>query len=115
LIDATGITYNSTTGKWVAADDPSVEMRAGLAVAYDVAYELVKDERVIAAALNDHEGRILDLEEGGAIAGLDANITYTSAYVSYQLTETNGVVTNVSVNVDPVITLLENPWDTYNS
>lgn len=115
LIDATGITYNSATGKWVAADDPSVEMRVGLAVAYDVAYELVKDERVIAAALNDHESRISDIEEGGSIAGLNADITYTSTNVSYQVTETTGIITNVSVNIDPVLTLLENPWDTYNS
>lgn len=60
LGDAVGMTYDETTGKWSAPEGSTAVN--GLASAADVANELVSDEKVIAAALNDHETRIDTLE-----------------------------------------------------
>jgi hypothetical protein len=61
LGDAVGMTYDETTGKWSAPEGSTAVN--GLASAADVANELVSDEKVIAAALNDHEARIDALED----------------------------------------------------
>lgn len=58
LVDALGMTKDAD-GKWVAGSD--ADQVNGLATAADVAAEIVSDEIVIAAALNDHEARIIDL------------------------------------------------------
>ena len=60
LGDAVGMTYDEATGKWSAPEGSTAVN--GLASAADVANELVSDEKVIAAALNDHETRIDTLE-----------------------------------------------------
>ncbi len=60
LGDAVGMTYDEATGKWSAPEGSTAVN--GLASAADVANELVNDEKVIAAALNDHETRIDTLE-----------------------------------------------------
>lgn len=54
------LTFDETTKKWSAPE--SVSTATGLASAADVATEIVNNERVIAAALNDHEKRIKTLE-----------------------------------------------------
>lgn len=60
LNDVVGMTKNED-GTWSSADDATIE--AGkLAVAQDIAKTIVDDEKVIAAALNEHEDRISDLE-----------------------------------------------------
>lgn len=61
LGDAVGMTYDETTGKW-SAPEGNPDAKNGLASAADVANELVSDEKVIAAALNDHEARLDVLE-----------------------------------------------------
>lgn len=60
LGDAVGMTLGAD-GKWYAPDGITV-VEDGLATAADVANELVNDEKVIAAALNDHEARLNVLE-----------------------------------------------------
>lgn len=57
LGNAVGMTY--VGGTWVGA---SGNVSDGLVTAADVAKEIADDEKVIAAALNDHEGRIKDIE-----------------------------------------------------
>lgn len=59
LGEAVGLTKNED-GEWVAAN--GTISNDGLATAADVAAEMVADEEVVAAALNDHEGRLQDLE-----------------------------------------------------
>lgn len=162
LGDAIGMTYVEGEG-WHAGDGSNVQ--PGLAYAYNVAYEIVKDEQVIAAALNDHESRIQAAESaiaGTSISGtenqisvshngnaytvaavtgavsqssqklatgaqiasyvashvseeigkLDATITYNSTYFSYSIAETDGKLTSTSINIDPVLALLNDPWET---
>lgn len=60
-LNTVGLTKNTNTGKWEAgtADAKST----GLATAADVAAEIVSDEEVIAAALNDHENRLKKVED----------------------------------------------------
>lgn len=65
LGDAVGMTYDESTGKWSSADG---SVSDGLATAADVAAEIVADEQIIAAALNDHEMRIRDLESWEVIS-----------------------------------------------
>lgn len=59
-VGLTKATEGENAGKYVAADGTVGD---GLATAGDVAAEIVADEKVIAAALNDHESRISTLEE----------------------------------------------------
>lgn len=60
LGDAVGLT-KSGNGTWVTPEGVTT-VAPGLATAADVAAEIVADERVIAAALNEHEIAIKDLE-----------------------------------------------------
>ena len=57
--DAVGMTKNED-GTWSSADGTVTD---GLVSAADVAAEIVADEQVIAAALNDHESRIKVIED----------------------------------------------------
>lgn len=59
-----------TSTGWQAG---STNSATGLATAADVAAELVADEEVIAAALNEHESRLLDVED--AVQNLDNSVT----------------------------------------
>lgn len=113
LGDAVGMTYDEATGKWSAPEgNPSA--KNGLASAADVANELVSDEKVIAAALNDHEGRLDVLE---AFAD-DINGTIQDQLVIGEVTvdglkaevATAGLV-NAQLLVD-VINALD-PWEDY--
>ena len=58
LIDTVGMTKGSD-GTWTAGT--AVAQSNGLATAADVAAEIVADEEVIAAALNDHESRLKNI------------------------------------------------------
>ena len=112
LGDAVGMTYDEATGKWSAPEGSTAVN--GLASAADVANELVSDEKVIAAALNDHEGRLDVLE---AFAD-DINGTIQDQLVIGDVTVTgltaavkeDGLV-NVQLLVD-VINALD-PWEDY--
>lgn len=91
-LNTVGLT-KSEAGKWVAgtADQTST----GLAGAADVAAEIVADEEVIAAALNDHENRLTKVE-GKAI-------TVTSAKSDVAVTvdevkDASNVVTTAATN-----------------
>lgn len=112
LGDAVGMTYDEATGKWSAPEGSTAVN--GLASAADVANELVSDEKVIAAALNDHEGRLDVLE---AFAD-DINGTIQDQLVIGEVTvdglkaevATAGLV-NAQLLVD-VINALD-PWEDY--
>lgn len=112
LGDAVGMTYDEATGKWSAPKGSSAVN--GLASAADVANELVSDEKVIAAALNDHEGRLDVLE---AFAD-DINGTIQNQLVIGEVTvdgltatPTKEGLVNVQLLVD-VINALD-PWEDY--
>ena len=74
LGDAVGLTKNNE-GKWVTPEGiPAVA--PGLATAADVAAEIVADEKVIAAALNEHELAINALEDKQiTVSSTTGNIT----------------------------------------
>lgn len=57
--DLSSVGIEKVDGKWQVS---TANVGTGLAVAADVAKEIAQDEAVIAAALNDHEDRILNLE-----------------------------------------------------
>ena len=90
------MTYDTQTGQWVPG---SGNIQHGLADAADVAQELVADEEVIAAVLNNHEERIQDLEEatgGISINGNADTLAVTYNGLSYTLTPTTAAVTSGS-------------------
>ena len=61
-LGSVGITFENN--KWTAGTATS---ETGLATAADVATEIANDELVIAAALNDHEARIQEIESGDKV------------------------------------------------
>lgn len=100
LGDAVGLTKNNE-GKWVTPEGVAT-VAPGLATAADVAAEIVADEKVIAAALNEHElainaleskeitvssstGNITDLSTGSTVADgsliVDGSIITSNNYV----------------------------------
>lgn len=102
LGDAVGM-YVGEDGKWHAAD--GTVTADGLATAADVAKEIVENEKVIAAALNDHEARLDALENDidnlgetitSSFEALDGTATATDAnsYVSVTINEVDGKLTN---------------------
>ena len=113
LNNVVGMQYNSSTGTWSAPQNSTVQNANALAVASDVAAELVADEQVIATALNAHESR-LDVLEGdesttGSVdqkiaamkATLDANVDSTgAATVRVNVVEVDGVITAVTTAID---------------
>lgn len=112
LSDAVGMTYDETTGKWSAPEGSSVE--DGLASAADVANELVSDEKVIAAALNDHEARIDALED---FVG-DINGTIQDQLVIGEVTVDGLIATKTNdglVNADLLVSVINalDPWQDY--
>lgn len=112
LGDAVGMTYDEATGKWSAPEGS--QAKNGLASAADVANELVSDEKVIAAALNDHEAR-LDVLEG--FAG-DINQTIQDQLVRGEVT-INGLTATATKEGLVDATILANainaldPWEEY--
>lgn len=112
LGDAVGMTYDEATGKWSAPEGSTAVN--GLASAADVANELVSDERVIAAALNDHETRIDTLE---GFAG-DINQTIQDQLVRGEVT-IEGLKATVAKEGLVDATILANainaldPWEEY--
>lgn len=102
LGDAVGM-YVGEDGKWHAAD--GTVTADGLATAADVAKEIVENEKVIAAALNDHEARLDALENDidnlgdtitSSFEALDGTATASDAnsYVSVTINEVDGKLTN---------------------
>lgn len=100
LGEAVGLTKNNE-GKWVTPEGVAT-VAPGLATAADVAAEIVADEKVIAAALNEHElainaleskeitvthstGNITDLSTGSTVADgsliVDGSIITSNTYV----------------------------------
>ena len=74
LGDAVGLTKNGD-GTWVTPEGVTT-VAPGLATAADVAAEIVADEKVIAAALNDHELAINALEDKQiTVSSTTGNIT----------------------------------------
>lgn len=112
LGDAVGMTYDETTGKWSAPEGSTAVN--GLASAADVANELVSDEKVIAAALNDHETRIDTLE---SFAG-DIDNTIQTQLVRGEVT-INGLTATATKKGLVDATILANainaldPWEEY--
>jgi hypothetical protein len=103
LGDAVGMTYDEATGKWSAPEGSTAVN--GLASAADVANELINDEKVVAAALNDHEARLDAIENDidnlgetitSSFEALDGTATATDAnsYVSVTINEVDGKLTN---------------------
>jgi hypothetical protein len=113
LGDAVGMTYDEATGKW-SAPESNPSAKNGLASAADVANELVSDEKVIAAALNDHEARIDTLE---GFAG-DINQTIQDQLVRGEVT-INGLTATATKEGLVDATILANvinaldPWEEY--
>ena len=112
LGDAVGMTYDEVTGKWSAPEGSTAVN--GLASAADVANELVSDEKVIAAALNDHETRIDTLE---SFAG-DIDYTIQTQLVRGEVT-INGLTATATKEGLVDATILANainaldPWEEY--
>jgi hypothetical protein len=112
LGDAVGMTYDEATGKWSAPEGSTAVN--GLASAADVANELVSDEKVIAAALNDHETRIDTLE---SFAG-DIDNTIQTQLVRGEVT-INGLTATATKEGLVDATILANainaldPWEEY--
>mgnify|MGYP006945358720 CR=1 FL=1 len=112
LGDAVGMTYDEATGKWSAPEGSTAVN--GLASAADVANELVSDEKVIAAALNDHETRIDTLE---GFAG-DIDNTIQTQLVRGEVT-INGLTATATKEGLVDATILANainaldPWEEY--
>ena len=126
LADAVGLT-RGTDGKWVAADssvpdssvpdssvpdssvadssvpDSSVAYAPGLATAADVAAEIIADEIVIAAALNEHEMRIKTLEDADAVHTTVA--TKTTGHITVATGE--GKVVTITEDADAEVTYTE--------
>lgn len=102
LGDAVGM-YVGEDGKWHAANgDVTTD---GLATAADVAKEIVENEKVIAAALNDHEARLDALENDidnlgdtitSSFEALDgtASAHDANSYVSVTINEVDGKLTD---------------------
>lgn len=112
LSSAVGMTYNAETGKWSAPEGSSAT--DGLASAADVANELVSDEKVIAAALNDHEARIDALEDFvGDINGTiqDQLVIGDVTVNGLQVEETTYGLVNTTL-LARVINALD-PWEDY--
>lgn len=112
LSDVVGMTYDETTGTWVAPEGSS--LKNGLANAADVANELISDEKVIAAALNDHEARIDTLEDFvGDINGTiqDQLVIGDVTVNGLQVEETTYGLVNTTLLVS-VINALD-PWGEY--
>lgn len=112
LGDAVGMTYDEATGKWSAPQGS--QAKNGLASAADVANELVSDEKVIAAALNDHEARLDVLE---AFAD-DINGTIQDQLVIGDVTVDGLTVTPTEeglVNVELLARVINalDPWEDY--
>lgn len=112
LSDVVGMTYNEETGKWVAPEGSLVT--DGLASAADVANELVNDEKVIAAALNDHEARIDTLESFSN----DINGTIQEQLVIGEVTVNGLTATKAKdglVNADLLVSVINalDPWQEY--
>lgn len=113
LGDAVGMTYDEATGKW-SAPEGNPDAKNGLASAADVANELVSDEKVIAAALNDHEARLDVLE---AFAD-DINGTIQDQLVIGDVKVTGlkaEVATAGLVNADLLVSVINalDPWEDY--
>ena len=116
LADAVGLT-RGTDGKWVAANgsvadssvadssvpDSSVAYAPGLATAADVAAEIIADEIVIAAALNEHEMRIKTLEDADAVHTTVA--TKTTGHITVATGE--GKVVTITEDADAEVTYTE--------
>lgn len=118
LHNVVGMTY--TNGTWSAPQGSSVTNANALAVAADVATELVADEQVIATALNNHQTRLNTAEStlttltandstAGSIdykikamkESLDATIDSVANYpIRVQVVEADGVITGVTVTHD---------------
>lgn len=112
LSDVVGMTYDETTGTWVAPEGSS--LKNGLANAADVANELISDEKVIAAALNDHEARIDALED---FVG-DINGTIQDQLVIGEVTVDGLIATKTNdglVNADLLVSVINalDPWQDY--
>lgn len=108
-------------GKWVAPE--SVTTGTGLATAADVAAEIVANEQVVAAALNDHETRIAALQAskhktsdvsasaGKVVSGVQVDetgaLTISETVMTTVAAKATGHVT-VSTDADGVVTIAEN-------
>ena len=105
LGDAVGLTKNNE-GKWVTAEGV-VTVAPGLATATDVAADIVADEKVIAAALNEHELAINALEDKqitvSSTTGNIADLSTGSTAASGSLT-VNGSI----INTNNYVPALEN-------
>ena len=110
LNNVVGMQYNSSTGTWSAHQNSTVQNANALAVASDIAAEIVADEQVIATALNAHESRLDILEGGESTTGsvyqkiaamkdsLDADITSDdNTLVTVEVVEVDGQISDVVV------------------
>ena len=96
LGDAVGLTKNNE-GKWVTPEGV-VTVAPGLATAADVAAEIVADEKVIAAALNEHELAINALEDKqitvSSTTGNITNLSTGSTAATGELTVNGSIITS---------------------
>ena len=83
--------------------DSSVAYAPGLATAADVAAEIIADEIVIAAALNEHEMRIKTLEDADAVHTTVA--TKTTGHITVATGE--GKVVTITEDADAEVTYTE--------
>ena len=99
LQNAIGMTYDSSTGQWSPAPDPTSENH-GLADVVDLVREIVDDEKVIAAALNNHEDRLNNIDTTTSNISVNSGdqvtltVSQTQGAIAYTLTPQVGPIAN---------------------